>query len=150
MMVDYCHSHTGDAAYAARHHLGDAVREATKAFLREKYGRHNLKRTTTIRTAEANDVAVRTTELEHVVPVKYLINLIANDRAATVSTIKSLIESHTHLVLVTKDEHRRLRTSMPLGWTRGCCPFARYHEAKIKLVCTQSGISPCSCKVNVT
>jgi hypothetical protein len=147
-MADYCRSHTGDAASAGLHHLGDAIREATKAYWREASGRHSLKRAVTLSSlaAQAEDVPK---DIEHAIPISYLIDLVKNHGTATATIVEQLVQTHTCLVQVTKSEHRRLnalyRSGMPLDWSLGSCPFARYHHANIALLCKTSGAAPCQC-----
>ena len=149
LMADYYRAHTGDAAFAALHHLGDAIREATKAYWRETHGRHKLESTITVRSAEARkQYAAR--HKEHAVPVACLIDQIKNDRNITSLDIERIVRTHTHFVHITNAEHSRLnklfRVTMPPGWRLGCCPFSRYHAAEIKLEFDESGASRCTCE----
>ena len=80
----------------------------------------------------------RECEVEHVIPQMYIVNMLMDMSTINKDKIRNILEKYFHVLLVTKDEHRRLnasglRSKMPDDWD-GENIWARYDAVGIEQV----------------
>ena len=79
----------------------------------------------------------RECEVEHVIPQMYIVNMLMDMSTINKDKIRNILEKYFHVLLVTKEEHRRLnasglRSKMPDDWD-GENIWARYDAVGINL-----------------
>ena len=79
----------------------------------------------------------RECEVEHVIPQMYIVNMLMDMSTINKDKIRNILEKYFHVLLVTKEEHRRLnasglRSKMPKDWD-GENIWARYDAVGINL-----------------
>jgi len=87
------------------------------------------------RTLSAIGKELNECEVEHVIPQMYIVNMLMDMNPVDKNKVKILLEKYFHVILVTKDEHRRLnasglRSKMPEDWD-GENIWARYEAVDI-------------------
>ena len=85
---------------------------------------------------------IRECEVEHVVPLMYIVNMLMETTPINKKNIKNILDKYFHVLLVTKEEHNRLnasglRSTMPKDWD-GENIWARYDAVGIKKAKGQS------------
>ena len=80
----------------------------------------------------------RECEVEHVIPQMYIVNMLMDMSTINKDKIRNILEKYFHVLLVTKEEHRRLnasgfRSKMPDDWD-GENIWARYDAVGIEQV----------------
>ena len=80
----------------------------------------------------------RECEVEHVIPQMYIVNMLMDMSTINKDKIRNILEKYFHVLLVTKEEHRRLnasglRSKMPDDWD-GENIWARYDAVGIEHV----------------
>jgi len=77
-------------------------------------------------------------DIDHAVPLKYLVQKIINEKELNKKTLLTLIDKYLISVEITQEEHREtlkdmgLSSKMPDDWD-GVDPFARYKKSNIEV-----------------
>ena len=85
-------------------------------------------------------------EVEHVIPLMYIVNMLMETTPINKESIKNILDKYFHVLLVTKEEHNRLnasglRSTMPEDWD-GENIWARYEAVGIKQAKNQPSNTP--------
>lgn len=75
-------------------------------------------------------------DVEHVVPQMEIVNMLMDMKSLDKKSVESVLKTYFHVLLVTKDEHRKLnasglRSKMPNDWD-GVNVWARYRAVGIE------------------
>ena len=93
--------------------------------------KHNVRR-----SKAAKDKLINECDVEHAVPLMWIVNELMKMNLPTKIRVRNLLRKYFRVLLVTKEEHRKLnasgfRSTMPQDWDRRD-PWARYTAVGIK------------------
>jgi hypothetical protein len=88
------------------------------------------------RTKAAKNANLRDCQVEHVIPLMFIVNMLMDLEKLDKNTIKEILSLYFYVILVTKDEHQKLnasgyRSRMPDGWDKKDI-WARYKLSGIE------------------